>query len=73
MPQILILVGVGAGLLLAGRFYRDLQRRIQSELRAAEDAVKRSAREKIVPLEQDSVTGIYRPKRMAQGTQDTRA
>jgi len=65
MPQVLILVGVGAGLLLAGRFYRDLQRRIRSELRAAEDALRRSEQEKIVPLEQDSATGIYRPKPMA--------
>ncbi len=69
MPQFLILVGVGAGLLLAGRFYRDLQRRVQTELSAAEDALKRRTRETIVPLEQDSVTGIYRPKRMAQDTQ----
>ena len=71
MPQFLILVGVGAGLVLAGRFYRNLQRRIQTELRAADEALKRRARETIVPLEQDSVTGVYRPKRMAQGTQDT--
>jgi hypothetical protein len=70
MPQLLILVGVGTGLLLARRFYRDLQRRVQSELRAAEDALKRRTRETIVPLEQDSVTGIYRPKRV---TRDTRA
>ena len=41
MPQVLILVGLGAGLVLAGRFYRDLQRRIRSELRAAEEALKR--------------------------------
>jgi hypothetical protein len=70
MPQVLILVGLGAGLVLAGRFYRNLQHRIRSELRAAEEALKRSEQEKIVPLEQDSVTGIYRPKSMAQ---DTRA
>ena len=68
MPQVLILVGLGAGLVLAGRFYRDLQRRIRSELRAAEEALKRREQDKIVPLEQDSVTGIYRPKRMAQDT-----
>jgi hypothetical protein len=70
MPQVLILIGVGAGLFFAGRFYRDLQRRIQSELRAADEALKRREQDKIVPLEQDSVTGIYRPKHMAQ---DTRA
>jgi hypothetical protein len=70
MPQVLILVGLGAGLVFAGRFYRGLQRRIRSELRAAEEALKRREQDKIVPLEQDSATGIYRPKRMAQ---DTRA
>jgi len=63
----LILVAVGAGLFLAGRLYRDMQRRIQSELRAAEEALQRRARENAVPLERDPATGVYRPKRVAQG------
>jgi len=67
MPQVLILVAVGAGLFLAGRLYRDMQRRIQSELRAAEEALQRRARENAVPLERDPATGVYRPKRVAQG------
>ena len=41
MPQILILAAVGAGLVLAGRFYREMQRRIKSELKAAEEALER--------------------------------
>jgi hypothetical protein len=72
MPQILILVAAGAGLLLAGRLYRDMQRRIRSELRAAEEALKRGARENVVPLEQDPATGVYRPKRVARGAESTR-
>ena len=68
----LILVAVGAGLFLAGRLYRDMQRRIQSELRAAEQAMKRRARENVVPLEQDPATGVYRPKRVARAAQRTR-
>jgi hypothetical protein len=72
MPQILILVAAGAGLFLAGRLYRDMQRRIQSELRAAEEAMKRRARENVVPLEQDPATGVYRPKRVARSAERTR-
>jgi hypothetical protein len=65
MPPILLLVAAGAGLFLAGRWYRDVQKRIQSELRAAEEALERRARENSVPLEQDPATGVYRPKRVA--------
>jgi hypothetical protein len=72
MPQILILAAVGAGLILAGRVYRQMQRRIQAELKAAEEALERQARNTAVPLEQDPATGIYRPKRVAQGAESTR-
>jgi hypothetical protein len=72
MPQILILVAAGAGLFLAGRFYRDVQRRIRSDLRAAEEAMKRRAQENVVPLEEDPATGVYRPKRVARATKSTR-
>ena len=51
MPQILILAAVGAGLVLAGRFYREMQRRIQSELKAAEEALQRAARTRGVDLD----------------------
>jgi hypothetical protein len=71
MPPVLILVAAGAGLFLAGRWYRDMQRRIASELRAAEEALERCERESVVPLEQDPATGVYRPKRVAQGAQTT--
>ena len=40
----------GAGLFLAGRWYRDMQRRIAAELRAAEEALERRERESVVPL-----------------------
>jgi len=72
MPQILVLVAAGAGLFFAGRFYRDMQRRIRSELRAAEEALERRARENAVPLERDPATGIYRPRRGAQETENAR-
>jgi hypothetical protein len=72
MPQILVLVAAGAGLFFAGRFYRDMKRRIQSDLRAAEEALERRARENAVPLERDPATGIYRPTRAAQETENAR-
>ena len=71
MPPFLIFVAAGAGLFLAGRWYRDMQRRIESELRAAEEALEQRERESVVPLEQDPATGIYRPKR-AQRSETTR-
>ena len=72
MPPLLIFVAAGAGLFLAGRWYRDMQRRIESELRAAEEALERRERESVVPLEQDPTTGVYRPKRVARGAETTR-
>jgi hypothetical protein len=72
MPQLLILVAAGAGLFLAGRWYRDVQRRIASELRAAEEALQRREQESVVPLEQDPTTGVYRPRRVAQRAETTR-
>ena len=66
MPPIIILVAAGAGLFLAGRWYREAQRRIVSELRAAEEALARREKESAVSLEQDPATGIYRPKRVQQ-------
>jgi len=71
MPQLLILVAAGAGLVLAGRWYRDMQRRIASELRAAEEALQRRENESVVPLEQDPATGVYRP-RVTQGRHSAR-
>jgi len=65
MPQLLLLVAAGAGILLAGRrWYAQEKRRIAAELRAAKDAMERRAADAIVPLERDPATGIYRPKRL---------
>jgi hypothetical protein len=72
MPQLLILVAAGAGLFFAGRWYRDVQRRIAAELRAAEEALQRRERDSVVPLERDPATGIYRPKRVAHRAETTR-
>ena len=72
MPQILLFFVAGAGLILAGRrWYRDEQRRIVAELRAAEEALARREAESAVPLERDPATGIYRPKRVQQRADGT--
>ena len=64
MPQVLLLVAAGAGLLLAGRrWYVRERARIAAELRTAKEAMEREAHP-VVPLELDPLTGIYRPKRL---------
>ena len=65
MPQILLLVAAGAGLLLAGRrWYVRERARIAAELRAVKEAMEQRERRPIVPLEPDPATGIYRPKQL---------
>ncbi len=52
MPQILLLVAAGAGLLLAGRrWYVRERARIAAELRAAKEAMEQREARPIVPLE----------------------
>ena len=63
MPQLLILLAAGAGLLLARRWYRDERQRIAAELARARQAMERRQADDIVPLERDPATGVYRPKR----------
>jgi len=65
MPQVLLILAAGAGLVLAGRWLRREQRRIAAELRAARDALDRRAEDGAVPLERDPATGVYRPKRVS--------
>jgi hypothetical protein len=73
MPQILLLVAAGAGLVLAGRrWYVRERARIAAELRSAQEAMERRRARPIVPLERDPLTGIYRPKRAAQRSETTR-
>jgi hypothetical protein len=72
MPQVLILVAAGAGLILAGRWLRDVQRRVQAELSATEEALKRRDAERAVPLERDPSTGIYRPRHVSKVESNTR-
>ncbi len=62
MPQVLLIAAIGAGLLLVRRYLKKEQERIVSDLRKAEEAMKRRDIESAVPLEQDPATGIYRPK-----------
>lgn len=63
MPQLLILLAAGAGLLLARRWYRDEQSRIAADLARARQAMEQRERDEVVPLERDPATGVYRPKR----------
>ncbi|MGD2026066.1 MAG: hypothetical protein PVJ46_11195 [Methyloceanibacter sp.] len=62
MPQVLILAAIGAGLLLVRRYLKKEQERVRAELRKAEEAMQRRDIESTVPLEEDPVTGVYRPK-----------
>jgi hypothetical protein len=64
MPQVLLLIAAGAGIVLARRWLRQEQRRIAAELRVAKEEMERREVDRAVPLEQDPATGVYRPKQM---------
>ena len=65
MPQVLILIAAGAGLVLAGRrWYLRERARIAAELRAANEAMQQQKLKPVVRLEPDPLTGIYRPKQL---------
>jgi hypothetical protein len=64
MPQVLLLIVAGAGLWLARRLLRKEQGRVAADLRAAQEAMEHRELDSAVPLEQDPVTGVYRPKQM---------
>ncbi|ODR98364.1 hypothetical protein AUC71_03935 [Methyloceanibacter marginalis] len=63
MPQLLLLIAAGAGLILVRRYFKKEQARIAADLRAAKEANERRDLDHAVPLEQDPATGVYRPKR----------
>jgi hypothetical protein len=63
MPQLLLLIAAGAGLILVRRYFKKEQERIAADLRAAKEANERRNLDHAVPLEQDPATGVYRPKR----------
>jgi hypothetical protein len=62
MPQLLLLIAAGAGLILVRRYFKKEQARIAADLRAAKEANERRNLDHAVPLEQDPATGVYRPK-----------
>ena len=62
MPQLLLLIAAGAGLILVRRYLKKEQARIAADLRAAKEANERRNLDHAVPLEQDPATGVYRPK-----------
>lgn len=64
MPQLLLLIAAGAGLLMVKRYLKKQQERVASDLRAAKEAMGRQGVDHTVPLEQDPTTGVYRPKQM---------
>jgi hypothetical protein len=65
MPQVLLFILAGAGLVIAGRrWYARERARIAAELRAAQEAMEERDAKPVVPLEVDPLTGIYRPKQL---------
>jgi len=64
MPQLLLLIAAGAGLLLVRRLFKKQQDRIAADLRDAKEAMEHRDVDQAVPLEQDPATGVYRPKQM---------
>jgi hypothetical protein len=65
MPQVLILIAAGAGLILAGRrWYLRERARVEADLRAAREAMERRDEVPVQRLELDPLTGIYRPKQL---------
>ena len=65
MPQVLLLIAAGAGLVFAGRrWYLRERTRIVAELDAANQAAQQQRLKPIVRLERDPLTGIYRPKQL---------
>jgi len=62
MPQLLILLAAGAGIILARRWYRDEQRRVAAELARARKAMDQPEAGSVVRLERDPATGVYSPK-----------
>ncbi len=64
MPQLLLFIAAGAGLLLVRRLFRREQDRIAADLRKAKEAMERRDIDHAVPLERDPATGVYRPKQM---------
>ena len=65
MPQVLLFIAAGAGLVLAGRrWYLRERARIAADLRAAEEALARRDARPVERLERDPLTGIYRPKQL---------
>ena len=62
MPQLLILLAAGAGIILARRWYRDEQRRVAAELARARKAMDQHEAGSVVRLERDPATGVYSPK-----------
>jgi hypothetical protein len=65
MPQVVLLIAAGAGLLFARRWLRGAHSRVADDLKRAKEALaERERRERVTtPLEQDPETGIYRPRR----------
>lgn len=61
MPQLLVLVLAGVGLWVGYRWFRKETRRVQADLRKAEEALRQKQASEIPSLEPDE-RGVYRPK-----------
>jgi hypothetical protein len=65
MPQVLLFIAAGAGLVLAGRrWYLRERARVAAELDAANAAAEQQKLKPIMRLEPDPLTGVYRPKQL---------
>jgi hypothetical protein len=64
MPQLLLLIAAGTGLLLVRRYLKKEQARIAADLQRAKEAMEHRDTNRAVPLERDPSTGVYRPKEL---------
>ena len=62
MPQLLVLILAAAAIWLGYKWLRKETRRVQTDLRAAEDALRDKQDREIPTLERDPKTGVYRPR-----------
>ncbi len=62
MPQLLVLILAGAALWVGYEWVRKETRRVRSDLREAEEALRRKQEREVPSLERDPETGVYRPR-----------
>ena len=61
MPQLIVALLAGVGILAGYKWLRKEQLRVKASLREAEEELRRRDDKSIPTLKQDPETGIYRP------------